>query len=217
LLLAAKRAFEDAEFESLLRACVVISLRFNVICGYSPAEQERTYNSVAQRLSMDAAATLSTTLPGLASIYPNDSVFREAFAEKVIPTKQSRNNKVVRYILCELEKHVSGLDYSFTSDSFNIEHVLPQSPQTGWESFNDDEVEALTYRIGNMALLKAGENKDLGNAPYASKRACYERSGFAITKRLAADHTDWTPERLAAHQGWMAKQATAIWRIAQLE
>lgn len=144
-------------------------------------------------------------------------MFREAFAEKVIRTKQSRNSKVVRYILCEIEKHVSGQDYSFASDSFGIEHVLPQNPQTGWEVFNDEEVEALTYRIGNMTLLQTGENKDLGASDYASKRACHQHSGFAITRKLAADHADWTPERLAAHQTWMAKQATAIWRIAQLD
>lgn len=38
LLLAAKRVLDGSEFESLVRACAVISLRFNVICSYSPAE-----------------------------------------------------------------------------------------------------------------------------------------------------------------------------------
>lgn len=216
LLIAARRVLDSSEFESLVRACVVISLRFNVICGFSPGEQERTYNSVAQQLALGNVLTLSSALPGLASIYPSDSVFREAFAERSIRTKQSRNNRVVRYILCELERHVSGQDLSPTSDSFNIEHVLPQNPQSGWESFTDDEVEALTYRLGNMTLMQAGENRNSSNASYAEKRAAYERSKFAITRRIAADHADWTPEHLAAHQEWMAKQATAVWRIAQL-
>ncbi|MBI4741410.1 MAG: HNH endonuclease [Betaproteobacteria bacterium] len=136
----------------------------------------------------------------------------------VIRTAQSRNNRVVRFILCALERHLSGgrVDYNFTSDSFNIEHVLPQNPQTGWEAFTDEEVDALTYRLGNMTLMQAGANKDLGNTSYAAKRPVFEQSGFEITRKLAADHAEWTPERIATHQNWMAAQATAIWRIAQI-
>lgn len=216
LLLAAKRVFDAPDFASLMRACVVISMRFNVICGYSTAEQERTYNAVSERVAKEEIKNLGAALAAMPSIYPNDAAFRAAFAEKTIRTTQSRNNRVVRYILCALEKHLSGQDYSFTSDSFNIEHVLPQSPQAGWEAFSDDEADALTYRLGNMTLMQAGANKDLGNAAYALKRAVFAQSGFGITAKLAADHAEWTPERLAAHQNWMAVQATAIWRIAQM-
>jgi len=122
----------------------------------------------------------------------------------------------VRFILCALEKHLSDADYSFTSDSFNIEHVLPQNPQAGWETFSDEEADALTYRLGNMTLMQAGQNKNLGNAAYEEKRAVFQQSGFAITRKLATEHAEWTPERIAAHQNWMAAQATAIWRIAQI-
>ena len=69
---------------------------------------------------------MGVALAAMHSIYPNDAAFRAAFAEKTIRTTQSRNNRVVRYILCALEKHLSGQDYSFTSDTFNIAHVLPQ-------------------------------------------------------------------------------------------
>jgi hypothetical protein len=65
-------------------------------------------------------------------------------------------------------------------------------------------------------LLRTELNKDLGNTPYSAKRPVFEQSGFAITAKLAADHAEWTPERIAAHQNWMATQATAIWRITQL-
>jgi hypothetical protein len=216
LLLAAKREFDALDFAGLMRACVVISMRFNVICGYSTAEQERTYNAVSERVAKGEIDKLSTALAAMTSIYPNDAVFRAAFAEKAIRTTQSRNNRVVRYILCALEKHLSKQDYSFTSDSFNIEHVLPQSPQAGWEAFSNEEAEALTYRLGNMTLLQVGPNKDLGNSAYIAKRSEFELSGFGITKKLAAENADWTPERLAARQSWMAVQATAIWRISQM-
>lgn len=216
LLLAARRIFDVPDFSGLMRACVVISMRFNVICSYGTAEQERTYNAVAERIAKGEIRNLGAALAAMPGIYPNDAAFRAAFAEKTIRTTQSRNNRVVRFILCALEKHVSDADHSFTSDSFNIEHVLPQNPQTGWETFSDEEADALTYRLGNMTLMQSGVNKDLGNATYTAKRSAFEQSGFAITRKLATDHADWTPERLAAHQNWMATQATAIWRIAQM-
>ena len=216
LLLAAHRALDPPDFTGLLRACVVISMRFNVIGGYSTAEQERTYNAVSERVAKGEIQSLGAVLAAMPSIYPGDAAFRSAFAEKTIRTTQSRNNRVVRYILCALEKHRSGPDYSFTSDSFGVEQVLPQNPQSGWEAFSNEEAEALVYRLGNMTPLQTGANKDIGNAAFGAKRAAFENSGFAITRKLATDHADWTPERIAAHQNWMAAQATAIWRIPQL-
>ncbi len=217
LLLSARRQFAETEFAGLLRAGVVISLRYNIICGYSPAEQERTYNAVAERIARGELLSLSAALAAMTGIYPDDAAFRAAFADKSIRTTQSRNNRVVRFILCALERHlVPDHDYDFTSDAFTLEHVLPQNPQTGWDGFTDEEAETLVYRLGNLTLMQAGVNRDLGNAAYPAKRMAYEKSGFAITRRLAQEYAEWTPERIAAHQVWMANQATSIWRIAQL-
>ena len=216
LLLAAKRMFDAPDFTGLLRATVVISMRFNVIGSYSTAEQERKYNEVAERIAKKELATLGSALLAMRSIYPDDTAFRAAFAEKAIRTTDSRNNRVVRFILCALEKHLSRQDYSFTSDAFNIEHVLPQNAPDGWGGFSNDDAEALVYRLGNMTLLHASANRELGAETYDQKRAIYEQSGFAITKKLANDNSEWTPERIAAQQNWMATQATSIWRIAQL-
>lgn len=216
LLLAAKRMFDEPDFTGLLRATVVISMRFNVIGSYSTAEQERKYNEVAERIAKKELATLGSALLAMRSIYPDDTAFRAAFAEKTIRTTDSRNNRVVRFILCALEKHLSRQDYSFTSDAFSIEHVLPQNAPDGWGGFGNDDAEVLVYRLGNMTLLQTSANRDLGAVAYDQKRAIYEQSGFAITKKLANDNAEWTPERIAAQQNWMATQATSIWRIAQL-
>jgi hypothetical protein len=67
-----------------------------------------------------------------------------------------------------------------------------------------------------MTLLEANINRDIGVAPYVDKRTKYQQSGFAVTKKLGHDNAEWTPERIAARQKWMADQATSIWRIAQL-
>lgn len=216
LLLAAKRIMDPHDFTGLLRATVVISMRFNVIGSYGTAEQERKYNEVAERIAKKELNQLAMALQALRSVYPDDNAFRVAFSDKTIRTTDSRNNRVVRFILCSLEGHLSGQAHDFASDAFNIEHVLPQNAPDGWGGFGNDDAEALVYRLGNMTLLQAGANRDLGTAGYVEKRATYQQSGFAITKKLGDDNAEWTPERIAARQNWMATQAAAIWRIAQL-
>ncbi len=216
VLLAARRTLDAADFTGLLRATMVISLRYNVIGAYSTAEQERTYNAVSERIAKGELNRLGPVLQAMRSVYVEDNSFRAAFSEKIMPTMDSRNNRVVRFLLCSLEKHLSGQDYSFTSDAFNIEHVLPQNAPDGWGEFSNEEAGNLVYRLGNMTLLESGANRDLGTADYAVKRARYEKSGFAITRKLAQDNIEWTPQQIAAWQGWMGDQATSIWRIAQL-
>lgn len=216
LLLAGKRKLEPVEFTGLLRATMVISMRFNVILSYSPSEQERVYNDVAKRLSKGEIETLMPLLQAMRSIYPEDKVFRSAFAEKLIRTTDARNNRVVRLILCALERHISGQELNFISDAFNIEHILPQKAHDGWGGMSADDVDAMAYRLGNMTLLKSSSNRDLGTVAYAEKRTVYQQSGFELTRRLAQEYADWTPQQIAARQQWMANQATTIWRIAQL-
>jgi len=215
-LMAARRTFPDAVYETLLRASSVISFRYNVIGSQPSNEQERVYNAVAEKLSSGQLTDAKAVLAAMSSIYPGDAAFETAFAEKSLRTTQSRNKRIVRYILCALEKRLTSTALDFDSDSFNLEHILPENPETGWDVFSDDEEEALVYRIGNLTLLPKGTNKDLGNAAYAVKKSVYAKSAFGITKKIADDNADWTPERLAARQQWMAKQATAIWRMDQL-
>lgn len=216
LILAAHRALPNDQFSSVLRACVIIAFRYNVIGNLPTNEQERGYSMAAQKLSQGASSSAAQVIESLREIYPKDDAFKAMFADKVIRTTDSRNNRVTRYILCELERQHSGQDNDFASDVFTVEHVLPQNPETGWEQFTDEEVEAMTYRIGNMVLLAKGANKEIGNSAYTIKRPVLQDSRFELTQKLAEENADWTPDRIAARQKLLAKLATAIWRIDPL-
>lgn len=216
LLLAARRFLDDGDMGALLRACVIISFRYNVIAGLQANEQERTYGSVAERISKGTLSGLAAIMGALKPIYIADAQFKSSFAEKVIRTTNTRNKRVVRYLLCALEKQTSGTDHDAESDSFNIEHILPQNPDQGWDAFRDEDIELMAYRLGNMTLMQSGANRDVGNAPFATKKTAFAASQFEITRKVATDNADWTPERLAARQNWMANQAASIWRITQL-
>jgi hypothetical protein len=215
-ILAAHRELPEKQFISVLRGCVVISLRYNVIGSLPTNEQERVYNSSAQKIVKKTSFDLIEILQYLQDIYPNDNVFKTMFADKTIRTTDSRNNRIVRYILCEMERQSGGQHLDFESNTFNIEHILPQNPETGWESFSEEEIEVMTYRIGNMTLLAKGVNKDVGNASYVIKRPILQKSNFVLTQKLAEENNDWTPARIMARQNSLAKLATSIWRIDQL-
>jgi hypothetical protein len=215
-ILAAHRTLPKDQFSTVVRACKVIALRYNVIGNLPTNEQERVYHSATQKLNSGNSVTLLQVLEALQEIYPKDDAFKAYFSEKNIRTTDSRNSRIVRHILCELERQFSGQDNDFQSDVFNLEHVLPQNPELGWEQFTDEDAQAMVYRIGNMALLCKSVNKDMGNASYAVKRPILQSSSFALTKKLGDENADWTPSRIEARQNSLAKLATAVWRIDQL-
>ncbi|WP_274956482.1 DUF262 domain-containing protein [Duodenibacillus massiliensis] len=216
MLMAARRKLESADFEALLRATVVIAFRYNVIGAQHTGEQERHYHAAALRLHRGEATTLAQVLDVLKPIYRGDEAFRTDFSEKSIKTTQTRNAKVVRYILYKLERQADGLDFDRDSPAYNIEHVLPQSPGAGWEVFSDRDLDAFIYRLSNMVMLESSVNRDIGNGAYAEKRDALRASAVSLTRRLAEENDDWTPERLQARQKQLANLATTVWRVAQL-
>ncbi len=216
LLLAARRRLADADFRTVLSACVTMSLRYNVIAGLHTAEQERAYHAAAQGIASGGVRNAREVLDSLRSVYVNDDTFQAAFADKSLRTASSRNRKVVRYMLSELERHVSGAAPDLDDPSVSIEHILPEHPDTGWASFADDQIESMVHRIGNMALLESAPNRDAGNAEFAVKRTTYGTSRFELTSRVASDATEWSPEAIDRRQKALARMAKAVWRVDQL-
>ena len=216
LLVAGKRVLGDADYETLLRAIAVISFRYNVIGNLQSNDQERAYFQEAEKVFKGEHRGVSQIIEGLRSIYPNDDSFRAAFAEKTLNISTSRNRRIAKHVLCELERQSSGDEIDFESDAISIEHVCPLNPGQGWEQFTDEEIEVLATRIGNLTLLETSQNKELGNASFEVKRAVYENSRFAITKTLADKNIEWTAQKIATRQLALAKIATGIWRIGQL-
>lgn len=216
MLMAARRRLDENDFASLLRATVIIAFRYNIIGTQRTGEQEQVYYTAAMRLERNHT-DFKGLLPILQQIYRSDRAFQADFAEKSIKTTQHRNAKLMRYILHKLERHHNqAIDFDPDSGNYTLEHVLPQNPEAGWEAFEDRDSENFTHRIGNMLMLEAAHNKQLGNRAYAEKRPFLEKSKLSLTQRFARENQDWTPERLNQWQVHLARSATSIWRIAQL-
>lgn len=217
LLLAVLERFREQDrpdFQKFLRAITILSFRYNVICGRQSKDQEGIYNQIAQEISSSEIENVNEALIKLRPIYPDDREFQAAFEEKALRTTSHRNKKVVRFILFQLEEHLSDNAFEIESSRYTIEHILPENPSDdNWGQFTEQQQEGFTYRLGNMTVLEAKDNRNLGHSGYDKKRLTYEKSCFAITRNLADQYDKWTMEKIRANQRWMAKQATAIWRV----
>ncbi len=216
LLLVGYRKLAEADFTQLLRACSIISFRYNVIGKLSPGEQESVYNNVAIRVEKEELMKVGDILLALKAIYPNDEQFKAAFSEQEIKTSQTRKKRIVKYILFSIEKHITQADHDYDSDLYSIEHILPENPDEGWEQFTASEFDQSVYRIGNMTILTRSENRSVGNQPFEEKKKLYTDSGLQITRSIAEDNSEWNAERVGVRQRWLAAQAISVWKISQL-
>lgn len=204
---------ERASFTRILRAIAVISFRYNVICSMQTNEQERVYNDVAWKVSQGTLGHAREILRGLHAVYPDDSTFRAAFADKELRTTNSRNRKVVRYLLFEIEQHRYGNDFEFESATYDLEHILPEKASEDWSHIDEAKQGRFVYRLANMTPLEKSRNRDLGNTNYEQKRNIYAQSCFKLTRHVAEQFDAWDTEKIEARQKQLAKVAASLWRI----
>ncbi len=200
-------------FSRILTSVSIISFRYNVICNLQTHEQERRYNDIAWKVSEGVYQEAQGVICALEDIYPDDAQFRTAFSEKHLRTTNSRNRKIVRYILFEIEKQKSGQHFDFESVKYNLEHILPENPSEEWGHVEESKQSRLIYRIGNMTPLEMSTNQKIGNAEYSLKRKAYAGSKFQITRAVAENYDSWDEYKVAARQQSLAKIASGIWRI----
>lgn len=208
LLMAAYKSLDNGMFERLLNDVIVISFRYNVICGKNPNDIERVYNNMAIQVTQEKK--YDKTL--LKDIYVDDNEFLPLFNHKII-VENTRNNKVIKYILGKIERFKGGSrDISFSSETDTIEHILPQNPGEEWGDDNYD-FDSLIYRLGNLCLLEKSYNREIENVSYDDKIKVYQKSAFVTTKTIPDDYKKWNSESVNRRQQQMGSCAKTIWKI----
>ena len=216
MLMASYLAFYEQHrpsFTRILQAVAVISFRYNVICNLQSNEQERLYNEVARGISDGSLSTLKMVLSALSAVYPEDKQFKASFAEKELRTTNSRNKKVVRYILFAIENQKSGEHYDGDSKRYNLEHILPENPDESWSAIDDEKHERLVYRLANMTPMEVTSNRAMGNQSFEIKCQAFAESGFEITRSIAEHYDTWGEKEIGQRQSQLAKLAVGIWRL----
>jgi len=128
---------------------------------------------------------------------------------------------VPRYVLLRLDALLSGGEAKYDYQVISIEHVLPQTPDTGstWcQNFPDaEEREALVHRLGNLVLLSHRKNSSARNYDFDKKKTKYfvGRGGvspFVLTTQVLREPT-WTPEVIQRRQSDLLKRLCTLWRL----
>ncbi len=208
LLMAAKKNLSIDDFKRILKDIIVICFRYNVISGRNPNEIERSFNDIAINISNSKEIDYSKFL----KIYVDDTSFCNSFATKDFSTS-SRNTKVIRYILGKIENFKNGKQIIYIDDEQNsIEHILPQHPGTDWD-IEENKVDRLNIRLGNMCLLERSLNINIGNDSFEEKTKIYENSQFQTTKNIAVRYSSWNESNIISRQTAMANCAKSIWKI----
>lgn len=215
LLASYVRFFEHdrAEFTRILNAVAIISFRYNVICNLQANDQERAYNDIALGISNGTLTTAADVIQKLHVIYPDDAMFKAAFSEKTFKTSNSNNKRIVRFILFQIERQMSGREFDFENDSYSIEHILPENPSEDWAHIEEAQQDQMVDRIGNLTLLEARWNREIGNADYTAKRDVYRQSAFQTTQWIADHYETWGVAKIESRQQALVSMASGIWKI----
>lgn len=217
LLACFAQGFDLKRVETVLRVCLVLFFRHTVVGRRSPSELEQRFNSVAMAVS-DAQLKSPRDIwvgidgrDGLRQNYLSDEDFRANFAQFDLP-RRGRKARLPRYILFALERSMGGPGGDFETSPATLEHVLPENPGAGWAAFSDEDRRRFTTRLGNYVLLERDHNRQLGNQPFASKIATYQKSAW-VTTRLVGDVAQWSPQAVFERQQRLADEAVKIWRV----
>ncbi len=213
VLFAAWEKFSREEFVKLLKLVSIVSFRYNVVSDLNTNALEPVYHEGAKQILNGKSTKASQSFDDLKRIYVDDEKFKSDFSGFAV-SGSGASKKLVRYILAKIESHVSGRHVDFETDSGTIEHILPENPNNEWsETFAEELWEQSIYRLGNLTLLEAGKNRQIGNKNYAEKVLVYPTSEYRLTKKVA-EHSpeEWTPARLNTRQIAMANSASQIWR-----
>lgn len=214
LLLSSIEFLPRAEFKKLLRDISAITFRYN-LSGLNPNEAERVFSKVAIEISKKQVETARDICLKLKNIYVLDESFEQAFSTLTLNTK--RNKNLVKYILVQIENHISGIENQYEDASSTIEHVLPENPSSIWEDkFSLEEQVDYIYRVGNYTLLEAGINNKLGNElSFAKKLESYRTSKYILSKE-SLNYDEWNSSSLSLRQEKMASWAKSIWKSSYI-
>jgi hypothetical protein len=208
LLFAVARHFEPSEADKAFRLFVSWSTRF-LIYGGRGGMLDNQYSLRAQEVGTKRVKTAKALRAAMANYVPTNAEF-----EAAVSTARVTRAHLARYYLRAMEKTAKGDPYpEFVAnedvDQINLDHVLPLTPGDNW-NFNDDEAEAVHKLLGNMVLLRANQNRELGNQGFLSRKATYAASGYYTTK-MVADYDQWTATEIKDRQSKLAKLAVKTW------
>jgi len=126
-------------------------------------------------------------------------------------------------ILLEYQ-NVDSCPYIYMNSKLHLEHIFPQSPESGWGHINKDVAEKYLNSAGNITLLSGKKNIGARNKPFAEKIGFYKgqqgnsegTTSFTITQKIISDYEtnkyekQWTEEAMRNRKEWFLSKIAKL-------
>lgn len=139
--------------------------------------------------------------------WPDDARFIEAFIRFPLYKRGYAREVLEALELARGHKEPASLAQA------QIEHILPQTLSDEWADALGDEAERIhaewLHRPGNLTL--SAYNQEIGNQPFAVKRARFLQSNIVLTREVA-EYAHWSVTAIFERGERLAEEAAALWQ-----
>ena len=210
LLFAVATKFSTVEAEKAFRLFVSWSVRFLIVGGRGGL-LDTQYSLRAQDIGTGKITKATELRAAMSKYVPTDTEFQAVFA-----TARVSRTHLARYYLRAIEKQRAKdpqPEYVPNEEvtEINLEHIVPLTPSPGWD-MDSETAKSVQKLLGNMVLIRAGQNSDMGNKTFAEKKAVIAQSAYATTNEVAA-YEKWTVSEIKDRQMKLAASAVETWPL----
>jgi hypothetical protein len=211
LMLSVRRRFSPEETARAFRMFISWVVRV-LIVGSRGGTLEEAYAQRAYEVQNGTIGNTAQLVKAMETVIPNDELFRTQFATATVS-----QHYLARYYLRSLEltaakepepEFIPNEDRVIT-----LEHIIPKNPEENWPEIEPEVAVAMYKRIGNMVLLPATRNSDVGNAAFKVKARAYKRSGYILTNEVAKQKR-WGVDQVNGRQSILAELAVQTWPVS---
>jgi hypothetical protein len=209
LLLAILDVLSVPESKKALKYIVDLAVR-NLIVDTSGGILESKYSVISVEIREGKIKKAEQLRKACKDIFPSDTQFYDEFA-----VATSSKSYLARYYLRALEQTENGQNNpefvpDANSDNVNLEHILPIKPHRNWPGFTEEQHKTMYPRLGNLALMKSGDNSITGNSKFSEKKEVFAKSSLTLTKSIAKNE-DWKESDIINRQKKLATLAVKTW------
>jgi hypothetical protein len=210
LMLSIARHFDQPNTASAFRLMVSWSVRF-LVEGERGGKLDDGYARFANEIHVRKIKTSIDLYNAAKTFVPSDAQFKDTFTRSRVGTA-----KLARYYLRSLELTMQNNkepEFIPNQDSaINLEHVMPQRESPDWPHVTPQDIETHASRLGNMVLLQATKNNQLGSKAFDVKKRIFKDSPYILTAQIA-DKTSWGTKEIEERQNILAEYAAKTWPI----
>lgn len=223
-LLMAACQLNQREFSEIVQMIELFIFRYKHICNIHVGSLGVTYLQEAVAIRNDPTNydinSLKLKLRDLQTANADDNKFKLLLND--LKYKKRTGNKIIRYLLITIEHYLrwyrggangnpTCLDksriYAFTSTT--IEHIYPQNANG---ALINPQLEDVKNNIGNLTFLGPGDNNDVGNTDFNTKKVTFAASSVQMNREIANNPT-WDLNVVQLRQNEIIDIANMIFRI----